>query len=334
MENAIMQIETRALRLLARGDTPESLPLDIARGALSAPPPGHAIVEVRAAAINPSDVKAAMGMMPYAVWPRTPGRDYAGKVVAGPGEWLGVEVWGTGGDLRITRDGTHASHLVLPVAALVRKPDAMPMASAATAGVPFVTAHEGWRRAGLRGPGQTVLVLGAHGKVGQAAIQLASRLGASVIGVERHAGRYEGHASGSVELLDGTRPDLAARILALTDGQGVDIAYNTVGSPYFAATLEALRTGGSQILISSPERVVPFDIMAFYRRNLQMLGVDSLKLDASRSAGVLRELLPDFESGALRAFPVEEACVLPLERAVEAYRRTLDGSPQRLVLAA
>ena len=79
------------------------------------------LVEVRAAGVNRSDVSAAMGRMPQAVWPRTPGREWAGVVVEGPAELIGREVFGAGGDLGITRDGTHASHLVLSREALVER---------------------------------------------------------------------------------------------------------------------------------------------------------------------------------------------------------------------
>ncbi|MCJ0763627.1 quinone oxidoreductase family protein [Variovorax terrae] len=292
-------------------------------------PPGHAVVRVKAAAVNPSDVKASLGMMPHAVWPRTPGRDFAGVVVEGPAEWQGVEVWGTGGDLGMTRDGSHASYLVLPVDALSRKPATVSVAAAATIGVPFITASEGLRRAGLRGAGQRVLVLGANGKVGQAAIQLATRAGAQVVGVERQAG----HASSGVPTYSAADPDLDAKLMQALGGQGADIAYNTVGSPYFATALNALAVGGTQVLISTIERSVPFDILAFYRRNLQMIGVDSLKLDARQCAAILDSLHGGFESGELRAFDVDDNALLPLEAAADAYRKVLAGSMERIVLA-
>jgi NADPH2:quinone reductase len=295
--------------------------------------PDEAVVEVKAAAVNPSDVKAALGLMPNAIWPRTPGRDFAGRVVAGPKEWVGVDVWGTGGDLGVTRDGTHSRYLVLPLSALSRKPDSVSVAAAATVGVPFITANEGLRRAGLVGKGQTVVVFGANGKVGQAAIQLATRAGARVIGVERGAGRYVGHASGSVTVLDGTSPDVARVLQEATDGRGADIAYNTVGSPYFQLALDSLAVGGTQILISTIERQVSFDILAFYRRNLQMLGVDTLKLSATQCAHVLNAMLPGFIDGSLKAFEVDDATMLPLESAADAYRRVLEGSMDRIVLA-
>ncbi len=328
-----MNQKSQALRVTERVSVAAELNPVLIDVALPDAPEGCAVVEVSAAGINPSDVKAAMGMMPYAIWPRTPGRDYAGKVVAGPAEWLGQEVWGTGGDLGITRDGTHTRYLVLPAAALVRRPDFIPAPSAAMAGVPFVTAYEGLRRAGLSGAGQTVLVFGANGKVGQAAIQLASRAGARVIGVELGGAAYVGHAASEVTVIDGSRDDIAAQVMALTGDIGADIAYNTVGSPYFAAALASLKVGGRQIVISTPDRNVPFDIQAFYRRDLQLIGVDSLKLDATRCAAVFRELLPGFEDRSLQSFPVGACAVVPLAQAREAYIKVLEGAQDRPVLA-
>lgn len=323
----------RRLRIAEKAASPQALELAIDSFALPHAAIGQAVVEVKAAAVNPSDVKAALGFMPHAVWPRTPGRDFAGTVVAGPDEWLGVSVWGTGGDLGVTRDGTHARYLVLPVEALSRKPESVSTAAAATVGVPFVTANEGLRRAGLRGEGQTVIVCGVNGKVGQAATQLATRAGARVIGIERGTAAYRGHSSSPVATFDGQDPGVAAALLAATDGRGADIVYNTVGSPYFELALASLATGGTQVLISTIERSVPFDILPFYRRNLHMLGVDSLKLTVTQCAQVLNSLLPGFDDGSLKAFDVDEATLIPLDQAADAYRRVLDGSSERIVLA-
>lgn len=324
---------SRALRVLHKADAPDALQLQLQAQEPPQALPGHAVVEVLAAAVNPSDVKAALGLMPQAIWPRTPGRDFAARVVAGPVEWIGAEVWGTGGDLGITRDGSHARYLVLPVAALVRKPDSVPIAAAGTVGVPFITAYEGLRRAGLAGEGQTVAVFGANGKVGQAAVQLATRAGARVIAIERGAQAYQGHSSQAVLSLDGTRTDLGEAVAAATEGRGVDIAYNTVGSPYFAAALQGLAVGGTQILISTIERTVPFDILMFYRRNLHLLGVDSLKLGVVDCAAILGALAPGFADGSLRAFEVNADGLVPLEGAVDAYQRVIAGSSSRVVLA-
>ena len=323
----------QSLRLSAKAPTAADIAPAIVEQAQPTAAAGEAVVEIFAAAVNPSDVKAALGSMPQAVWPRTPGRDFAGRVIAGPQEWVGQDVWGTGGDLGVTRDGTHARYLVLPVSALSRKPKSVTVAAAATVGVPFITANEGLRRAGLRGAGQTIIVFGSNGKVGQAAVQLATRAGAKVIGVERGSSQYRGHASSVVTAFDAQDPDLVQKLLDATGGRGADIAYNTVGSPYFDTALATLAIGGTQILISTIERNVSFDILAFYRRNLQMLGVDSLKLTVSQCAEVLNHLLPGFDDGSLKAFDVDEASLIPLSGAADAYRKVLSGSMDRVVLA-
>src|SRR3954471_1462381 len=202
-------VEAIALRLNAKAGDAASLapaiePRLLTRGA------DDAVVEIRAAGVNPSDVKAATGLMPYAVFPRTPGRDFAGRVVDGPNEWLGREVFGSSGDLGIRRDGTHATHLLVEAAALVEKPAAMSMQEAAGIGVPFVTAIEGFFRAGQPTRGDTVLIMGLNGKVGQAAAQLATWRGAKVIGVVRKDEAYQGHANAAIDVINSASADVAA----------------------------------------------------------------------------------------------------------------------------
>src|ERR1700722_5477643 len=83
--------------------------------------PTTAVVRVVAASVNPSDVKNVAGQMEGTVLPRVPGRDFAGVVEDGPSPWIGAEVWGTGGEIGFSADGTHAERIAWPVAALVRK---------------------------------------------------------------------------------------------------------------------------------------------------------------------------------------------------------------------
>src|SRR5215467_6247009 len=166
-------VKARCVRLAARAEDVASLAPALERQALSRGP-DQVLIEVKAAAVNPSDVKAATGLMAYAVFPRTPGRDYAGLVIDGPPDTIGREVFGSSGDLGIRRDGTHATHLVVEADAIVMKPAGMSWEEAAGIGVPFVTAMEGFRRAGIPQPGEIVLVMGVNGKVGQAAVQIAT----------------------------------------------------------------------------------------------------------------------------------------------------------------
>lgn len=293
---------------------------------------GECLIEVHSAGVNPSDVKATLGAMPHAVWPRTPGRDYAGVVLEGPAHLVGKHVWGSGGELGIRRDGTHGRYLVLGADCLREKPSNVSMLEAGAIGVPFITAYEGLRRAGLPGKGDVVLVFGGNGKVGQATIQIASARGAKVFGVERKAEPYRGHASGSVTMLDASAGDIADAVREHTGGHGADIVYNTVGSPYFEQANRAMATGATQIFISTIDRAVPFDIFAFYRGQHTYVGIDTLALDSHAGALILDELAPLFQSGALKPFPVLDDSVYDLANAVEGYRAVLAGASDRVVL--
>ena len=322
----------RQLRIHQKAPDVDRLEFDRAEVEL-APGPDEVLVEIRFAGVNPSDVKAALGFMPHAVWPRTPGRDWSGVVVEGPPDLRGLEVWGSGGELGIRRDGTHASHILLPRAAVRAKPSTVSLAEAGAVGVPFITAWEGLRRAGMPKPGDVVLVMGGNGKVGQATTQIATMLGARVFGVERAAEPYRGHATGPVRMIDASSGDIAAIVRDETGGHGADIVYNTVGSPYFEDANQALAIRGRQIFISTIARSVPFDIFAFYRGQHSFYGIDSLDLDGAACARILEGLSADFERGGLRPFPVEADNTYPLDQAERAYQAVLAGARERVVLA-
>lgn len=81
-----------------------------------------AVIRIKAASVNPSDVKNVAGLMEHTSLPRVPGRDFSGIVEQGPAAWIGAEVWGTGGDIGFLRDGTHAELIAFPIGALQRKP--------------------------------------------------------------------------------------------------------------------------------------------------------------------------------------------------------------------
>lgn len=320
-----------AVRVLAKAASAAELAPQLVR---SAPPPlgdGDALVRVVAAGVNPSDVKASLGIMPQAVFPRSPGRDYAGTVVDGPAEWVGREVWGSGGDVGITRDGSHAGWLRLPVAALREKPKRLSFDEAGSVGVPFVTACEGFRRSGWPKAGQVVAVMGANGKVGQAAVQIAAAAGARVIAVQRQPGPYAYWAAGPVDTIDARTEDMAARLRELAP-RGADIVFNTVGSPYFAAANQGLAKGGTQIFIATVERPVPFDIFTFYRGMHTYVGIDTLALDAAATAERIASLHDGFEAGTLRPFALAADATYTLADALVAYRRVIGGDEQRVVL--
>jgi NADPH:quinone reductase len=330
-KSEIPAVEARCMRLNAKAPDAASLSPAIERRTLSRRD-SEVLIEVRAAAVNPSDVKAATGMMAYAVFPRTPGRDYAGVVIDGPADTVGREVFGSSGDLGIRRDGTHATHLVVEVEAMVEKPISVSWEEAAGIGVPFVTAMEGFRRAGLPKAGETVVIMGVNGKVGQAATQIATWHGARVIGVVRKSEPYEGHANAKIDVIDASATDVAARVGELTDGRGADIVFNSVGDPYFQAANKSLALRGRQILIAAINSVVQFNILEFYRGQHSYFGIDTLALSSIATGDVLRELVPGFASGYLKPFRIDPAAIYPLEDAKQAYVAVAGSSRDRVIL--
>lgn len=324
-------IDARCVRLVAKVENAAALAPTIERRALTRSA-DEVLIEIKAAAVNPSDVKAATGLMPYAVFPRTPGRDYAGVVIDGPSGSIGREVFGSSGDLGIRRDGTHATHLVVEPEAIVDKPKTIGWEEAAGVGVPFVTAMEGFRRAGVPKAGETVLVMGVNGKVGQAAAQIASWHRARVIGVVRKQEAYQDHAGAKVELIDASTTDIAARVRELTSGRGADIVFNTVGDPYFQAAHKSLALRGRQILIAAVDRIVPFNIFEFYRGQHTYVGIDTLALSSVATGEVLRALAPGFADGHLRPFAIEPAAIYALEEAKRAYMAVSGSSRDRIIL--
>jgi NADPH2:quinone reductase len=326
-----LAVEARCVRLQAKADTPALLAPAVERRMLSRAAK-EVLIELKAAAVNPSDVKAATGLMSYAVFPRTPGRVYAGVVIDGPAGTVGREVFGSSGDLGIRRDGTHATLLAVEADAVVEKPASLSWEQAAGLGVPFVTAIEGFRRAGMPKESETVLVMGGNGKVGQAAVQIATWRGARVIGVVRKNERYEGHANSKVDVIDASATDVAARVREITDGKGADIVFNTVGDPCFQAAHRALAVRGRQILIAAIAPVVPFNILEFYRGQHSYVGIDTLGLSSTATGAVLRELVPGLEGGHLKPFPIKATAIYPLQDAKAAYLAVAGSSRDRVIL--
>ena len=325
-------VQADCLRLHAKADDMASVSPTIERLSLGRRRDGDVLVEVVAAAVNPSDVKAAIGLMPYAVFPRTPGRDFAGVVIDGPTHLVGKQVFGSSGDLGIRCDGAHATHLVVEADGVVEAPVGVGLREAAGIGVPFVTALEGFRRAGLPQRGDTVLVLGVNGKVGQAATQIATWRGARVIGVTRKPEAYIGHANAPIEILDASSVDVSQGVLALTEGRGADIVFNTVGDPYYEAGVQSMAKLGRQIFIAAVNRIVAFDIFAFYRGRHSYVGIDTLALSSPETADILRELAPGFVSGHLKPFPIHAGAVYPLTAARDAYVAVLGSARDRIIL--
>lgn len=291
----------------------------------------NAVVRMENASVNPSDVKNVEGRMSQTTLPRVPGRDYAGVVVDGPREWIHQEVWGTGGDVGFTRDGTHAEYIQVPVASLARKPESLSHEEAGCVGVNFVTAWCALEYAKLS-EGETLAVFGANGGVGGAAIQVAKHRGAHVIGIHRgEPGGLTPAAKLADFLIDSRDPDMGSQLRAHTAGRGADVIFNTAGGPVFGTALTLLAHRGRQVEITSPsDRRVTLDLVDFYHNESQLIGLDTLKRDLTASARILEELRQAFDSGDYQ--PPIISKILPLAQAQQAYELVAQGERGRVVL--
>jgi NADPH:quinone reductase len=292
--------------------------LRIEEVATPAPGPGEALVRIKAAGINPSDVGNVSGRFKNTTLPRTPGRDFAGVVVKG-GRHEGEEVWGSAPMLGIVRDGSHAEYVVVPAETLSPKPKSLSMAQAAAIGVPYITAWASVVNAAQIQPGETILIVGAAGAVGQAATQIANWKQARVIGAAISSGPIPGTDS----VVNTKTEHLPDRVLQLTSGKGVNAVFDTVGGPMFEPALRSLGVGGRQVVISSREDPrVSFNLVDFYHNSSRLLGVDSYALTPQQIGEIGYELNAGFETGALKPPPIE---IVPFEEAVDAYRRMAGG---------
>ncbi len=289
------------------------------------PHAGEVLIQVKAAAINPSDVKNVAGQF-HSTLPRTPGRDFAGIVEEG-NRFKGEPVWSSAPGFGITRDGSQAEFVVVPDECLALVPRGLSMGQASAIGVPFITGWVALMRAAQVQAGEIILIIGAAGAVGQAATQIAVWKGARVLGGTINSDSLEGVDA----LIDTTLGDLREQVFALTNGRGADVVFDTVGGAMFEPGIRSLRVGGRQVAITSTgERRVSFDLVDFYHNELRLIGVDTMKLTAADVGSIATELRAGFESGALRVPPIKS---IPFDQAIEAYNELAAGrAPTKCVL--
>ncbi|HYY27976.1 MAG TPA: zinc-binding alcohol dehydrogenase family protein [Chthoniobacterales bacterium] len=283
------------------------------------PGAGEALVQVKAAAINPSDVKNVQGKMHETTVPRIPGRDFAGTIVKGPDDLLGRSVFGSGGNLGFGRDGSHAQYLVVPVAAVTLLPRNLSFEQAAGFGVAYMTAWAAMVNAAKIQTAETALILGTTGGVGSAAARIAHEMGARVIGTARKASDIP--VAGVLPVddwIDLQAVDLATATRMLTNGRGADVVFDVVGGAMFEKCLAALAWRGRQVAISSsPEPRVSFNLVDFYHNESRLLGVDSLKLSFEETSEIFRRLIPGIESGI---YPPPRFEIFSLDDGARIYR--------------
>jgi NADPH2:quinone reductase len=233
---------------------------------------GEVLIRVRAAGVNFADVSKAHGT--FGNGPRAPypaGFEGAGEiVVVGEGVTdrpVGTRVVGVG-------DGAFAEYMALPAAAAVPLPPGWTEAQALGLVVNHPTAVAGIKVLGGVTDGQTVLVHAAAGATGQAAVRVAKHYGATVIGATSAGKQEAALAAGADHVVDSRGDDIAAEVLRLTGGAGVDLVLESAGGATFEASLSVAKRVTGRVVVcgvaGGEAAITNWDLV--YRHQVHLIG--------------------------------------------------------------
>ncbi|TYO88465.1 NADPH:quinone oxidoreductase family protein [Oceanicella actignis] len=188
--------------------------------------------------------------------PFSPGGEVAG-VVDAVGE--GVSGWSPGDPvIAMTGYGGFAEQILAPAAALMRRPESMDGVTAAGFSMTYGTSMHALKQRGRLQPGETLLVLGAGGGVGLAAVEIGKLMGAKVIAAASSEEKLEAaRAAGADELLDYSDGEIKDKLKKLTGGNGVDVTYDPVGGDLFEQALRATAWKGRVLVIGFASGTIP-----------------------------------------------------------------------------
>lgn len=292
------------------------------------PAEGEVLVQIKAAGLNPSDVKNVLGRFPYTTLPRVPGRDFAGVVVEGPQALLGQEVWGTGRELDFFADGSHAQFVKLPANGVAHKPSHLSFAQAASLGVPYTTAWDALERS-LVSAETRLLVIGG-GAVATAALALAKVRGAQILAAARRPEQVKALQAQGYATIQLDKPeDLGAQVNAVYGG-GADVVFDTTGF-WLPASVAALAAFGRIAIIAAPvDGHVQLPALALYRKGGSVVGINSLLYGVQACAAMLEQFGRFFDEGLL---PLPLGLVeVPLAQGVQSYAEVNHGSGDKVIL--
>lgn len=285
------------------------------------------LVEIKAAGLNPSDVKNVLGRFPYTTLPRIPGRDFAGIVVQGPQALIGQEVWGTGRELGFFADGSHAQFVKLPANGVARKPTHLSFAQAASLGVPYTTAWDALERS-LVTADTRLLVIGG-GAVGSAALALAKVRGAQVLAAARRPEQIKALQAQGYPTLQLDRPEALGEQVNAVYAGGADVIFDTTGF-WLPASVTALATFGRIAIIAAPvDGLVQLPALGLYRKGGSVVGINSLLYGVQACAAMLDQFGQYFDQDLL---PLPQGLFeSPLSEGVERYAEVDSGSGDKVI---
>ena len=287
------------------------------------PGTGQVVVEVKAVGISPIDTYMRSGsyyLMPPL--PYTPGFEAAG-IVESVGQ--GVKDWSPGNRVFVyhTVTGAYAEKTLCPESSLYPLPDHVSFAQGAVVPVSYSTAYQALFHRGRAIPGTRVLVHGATGGVGLAAVQLGQAAGMTVIatgGTEK--GRRMVAEQGVREVLDHTAPNYLDKVFALTDGQGVDLILEMLANVNLGRDLEVLAFGGKVVIIGS-RGVVEVNPREAMTRDASILGMQIRNASEGERRSIRAALIAGLRNRTLRPVIGQE---IPLAEAPRAHRELMESS--------
>jgi NADPH2:quinone reductase len=294
------------------------------------PGAGELLVRVHAAGVNPVETYIRAGT--YArkpALPFTPGNDGAG-VVEAVGEDVAQFKKGDRVYVSGSSSGTYAEYALCTPAQAHRLPENVSFAQGAAVGTPYATAYRGLLQRAQTQPNETVLIHGASGGVGTAAIQLARARGMRIFGTAgTERGRELVRNQGADEVFDHHADDYTTRIKEATTGRGVDVILEMLANVNLGKDLTMLAPGGRVIVIGNRGRV-EIDARETMSRDADIRGMILPNTPPAELASIHAALVAGLENGTLRPVIGQE---LPLAEAATAHRAVLEsGSYGKIVL--
>jgi len=286
------------------------------------PGPGQVVVRVAAAGVNPVDTYIRKGIYGDVSFPYTPGKDAAGTIEA-VGEGVHHRKVGERVYVAAIASGTYAQRVLCQEFQTHPLPELITFQQGAGVGVPYGAAYRGLFQKAAARAGESVLVHGASGGVGLAAVQLARAAGLRVIAT---AGTDEGRRlvleHGAHHVIDHHAPGHLRALSDLTCGVGVDVILEMLANVNLADDLGVVAQGGRVVVIGSRGRI-EIDPRAIMSRECHVMGVALPTATEPEHREMNAAFVAGMENGTLTPVVSHE---LPLEEAARAHHMVMESS--------
>lgn len=293
------------------------------------PVAGQVVVTVRAVGVNPVDTYVRSGRYGQKTFPYTPGADAAGVVEAvaeGVRRFKPGDRVYTAGSLT----GAYAQKTLSAESQVHPLPDRITFSQGAALGVPYATAYRALHHRAQARPGETVLIHGASGGVGTAAVQIARAGGMTVIGTGgTDRGRRLVTDQGAHHVLDHTSPTYLDDLMKLTEGRGVDVVIEMLANVNLDKDLDVLTKRGRIVVVGSRGRI-EIDPRGTMKTDADIRGMTLFNADEKDLKEIHAALVAGLEAGVLRPVVGQE---LPLSEAPRAHAAVMEpGAYGKIVL--